>query len=191
MVVLSDELALLWTLVIVYQNCMPSSSVLRFFRNDVALIHLIVVGTGSSLMRSAIDDTISALASGRLGCFVHDRKCSLAREAALSLHICTSDCVSILWAFIVIVRNSKLDAIPNNSARVELFAFMSPSTGPEHIAIVSCIVSHVLDSRMHQPKEYLLSPCMETSVAILIDRPNFKWRSSRAFPQFAKWKCSK
>jgi len=193
----------------------PSSSVWWFFRNDVArssaftfiaasdvsimllslswwaLIHLIVVWTGSSLMRSAIDDTISALASGYPGCFVHDRKCSLAREAALLLHVCTSDCVSILWAYIVvIVRNSKLDAIPNNSARVELFAFMSPSTGPEHIAIVSCIVSHVLDSRRHQPKEHLLSPCMEPSVAILIDRPNFKWQSSRAFPDFAKWRCS-
>ena len=47
-------------------------------------------------MRSARDDTISALAGGYPGCFVHDRKCSLAREAALSLHICTSDCVSIL-----------------------------------------------------------------------------------------------
>ena len=62
-----------------------------------ALIHLIFAVIGSFFMRSEIEDTMSAFAGGLPECLVHAKKFSLASEAALSLQMCTTESVSILW----------------------------------------------------------------------------------------------
>jgi len=95
----------------------------------------------------------------------------------------------ILWR--MIWRGDSSNAIPNSSALVELFALLSPSTGPEQRAIVSLIVPPVQVNRMHHPKELLPSTNREPSFAILMRRPWRRCLMRRLDPIGAKWRFFK
>lgn len=97
------------------------------------MIHRIFVVIGSFFMRAEIDETISAFAGGLSGCFFHVRK-------LLSLQMCTTKLVSILWKAINVVRKRRLDAMPNSSALIELFEFVALSAGPDQTATVLLVV---------------------------------------------------
>ena len=87
------------------------------------------------------------------------------------------------WNFRNVVRNRKLDAFPNNSGLIELFAFSSPSTGSEHNAIVSLVAFRSLDRHRQHPKKLQLSAVNEQFVAIFIRSPSFKCLRSLSVQQ--------
>ena len=64
-----------------------------------ALIQFSLTVTGMVLMILEIRDTMSALAGGLPICQLHDKNLILDRAAALSVHIFTSDVVSIMPLF--------------------------------------------------------------------------------------------
>ena len=65
-----------------------------------------------------INNTISESAGGWPGCHVYAKKSNLARDAALSHHICTSKSVLVPWNDMNEMRKSRLDAIPNSCSRL-------------------------------------------------------------------------
>jgi len=116
---------------------------------------------------------MSALAGGRPVCLLHDKNRTLAREAALSVQIVTPEDVSVLWNLMNSSRNFNADAIPNNSALVELFWLIFPSTGPEQAAVCLGIELLVLVVCRVRANEHLESDSIDPSVAIwMLLRPS-------------------
>ena len=77
---------------------------------------------------------------------------------------------------------------------VELFAVLSPSTGPEHTTIVSLVVIFwSRDKHRQHPKELRPSAVLSdpSSVAICILNPSFKCLSNISVPASARHsRCS-